>query len=263
MLIESNVKYIPSLVDLWNKVFGDSEEYISLFFDKAYYDSECFAEITDGKIVSAFYLLKCTIKYEGKEYCGRYLYAAATLPEYRGKGIMSKLIKEAIIYGKSHNLDFIALVPADNGLYDYYGRFGFVDSMYKYEYSINKEFATMRAYREITDSDEFSKIRNSADCNMMIYNDICNEYAFRCLQFAGTRVFSLSENAYYIEGEELFCVDKDFNYVTDTLINNICGESVIYTNCNIDGAEKIRNGMIYNFNGDLKFKDIYMNIALD
>ena len=122
MLIESKEKYIPSLLDLWKKVFGDSEEYIRLFFDKAYFDSECFAVIEEDKVISAFYLLKCSIKFNGEVYCGRYLYAAATLPDYRGKGLMSELINEALKYCESHNLDFIALVPADDGLYDYYDR---------------------------------------------------------------------------------------------------------------------------------------------
>ena len=260
MLIESKEKYIPSLLDLWKKVFGDSEEYIRLFFDKAYYDSECFAVIEEDKVVSAFYLLKCSIKFNGEVYHGRYLYAAATLPDYRGKGLMSELINEALKYGESHNFDFIALVPADDGLYDYYSRFGFVESMYKYKYAIRKDTATMRAYREITDSEEFCRIRNSVDCNMLIYNDICNEYAFRCLGFSGVRLFYLSDSAYYAEGEELFCDDNDSAM---NLINNLSGESVIYTNCNIDSAEKIRNGMIFSFNENSRFKDIYMNIALD
>lgn len=260
MLIESNKKYIPSLISLWNKVFGDDEEYIKLFFDKAYYDCECFAEIVDDKAVSAFYLLKCTIKKDGRLYNGRYLYAAATLPEYRSKGLMSKLIKEALDYGKSKGLHFVALVPADDGLYDYYTRFGFKEAMHKYKYTLTNEASTMRAYREITNADEFIRIRNSYNGDMLIYNDVCNKYAFDCLRFAGTRIFYLNDNAYYIEDEELLCGDEETAF---NLINNLCGESVVYTNCNVVSAEKIRNGMIYCFDNEIELKDIYMNIALD
>ena len=260
MLIEEKDKFIPSLINLWQRVFGDEREYIELFFRKAYFDSECFAEIADDETVSALYLLKSVIKCGGKIYRGRYLYAAATLPEYRGKGLMARLIKEALEYAKNENLDFIALVPADDGLYDYYGRFGFSEAMYKYKYLHQNDTATMRVYREINDSEEFCKIRGSADCDMLIYSDICNEYAFECLHYSGTRIFYLSDNAYYAEGEELFCSERE---TAMNLINNLSGESVIYTNCPLDKAEKIRNGMIYYLNNELIDKEIYMNIALD
>ena len=260
MLIESKNEYTDSLVELWHKVFGDDEKYIKLFFKEAYYDSDCFAEISDGKIVSAFYLLKCIIKYDGKIYNGRYLYAAATLPEYRGEGFMAKLIKEAQDYIKDNDIDFIALVPASDSLYDYYGRFGFKEAMYKYKYSVNHETATMRAYREIMDSNEFCRIRSLSGENMLVYNDIGNAYAFDCMKYWDTRVFYINENSYYAEGEELLCSD---NETAVNFINNLCGESTIYTNCKIAGAEKIRNGMIYALDDTVDFKDIYMNIALD
>jgi GNAT superfamily N-acetyltransferase len=92
MLIQEKDKYISSLISLWHSVFGDETDYIKLFFKEAYFDSECFAEIIEDEPVSALYLLKCIIKCDGKIYRGRYLYAAATLPEYRGKGLMSKLM---------------------------------------------------------------------------------------------------------------------------------------------------------------------------
>ena len=260
MLIEQKDKYVGSLINLWHKVFGDEEEYIRLFFKEAYFDGECFAAGIDGEIVSALYLLKSVIKCDGKAFEGRYLYAAATLSEYRGQGLMSKLINEALDYAEKERLDFIALVPANDGLYDYYGRFGFSESMYKYKYTAENNASTMRAYREICDSEEFSKIRNSSSCDMLVYNDICNRYTFECLRYSGSRIFYLNDNSYYAEGDELFCNDVDSAI---NLINNLCGEMVIYTNCPLKKAEKIRNGMLYCLNDELKNKEIYMNIALD
>ena len=260
MLIESKDKYVSTLTSLWNKVFDDSEDYIKLFFKEAYSDSHCFGKIVDDEVVSAFYLLKCIIKCGGKIYHGRYLYAAATLTEHRGRGLMSKLIKEAQDYAKKENLDFIALVPADDGLYGYYSGFDFIEAMYKFKLAIDNDTSTMRAYREIADGEEFCKIRSSAECDMLIYDDICNRYAFECMTFSGTRVFYLNDNSYYAEGEELLCCDEESAV---NLINNLSGESVIYTNCPLEKAEKIRNGMIYYLNDELKNKEIYMNIALD
>ena len=259
MLIKSENKYIPTLTDLWYEVFGDSKEYINLFFLKAYNDCDCFAEFDGDKIVSAFYLLKSSIRFEGETYDGRYLYAAATLPEYRGKGLMSKLIKEAIAYGEKEKFDFIALVPANDGLYDYYGRFGFKESMYKYMAKIDRK---IKAVGPIDDAESFGKIRNTSSCNMMVYNKIGTEYAFDCLKFSGADVLAVSDSVYYINDEELF-VSGDCLYPADIFGENNEDRLTVYTNYPFENSVKVRNGMIYNFRNDIKFKDIYMNIALD
>ena len=263
MLIKDKEKYIDSLITLWNRVFGDDEDYIKLFFKEVYFDGECFAETDGDKVVSAFYLLKCSIKCGGKIYFGRYLYAAATLPEYRGKGLMGRLIEEAENYVRAEKIDFIALVPANDSLYDYYGKFGFNESMYKYKLAINKETATLRAFREITDPEEFHGIRSSADCDMLVYNEVGNRYAFDCFKFMGSGIFSLDDRSYHIENEEFFSASDDFSDSADTLINNLIGERELFTNCALEGAEKIRNGMIFSSDEGFAFKDIYMNIALD
>lgn len=262
MLIKSEDKYIPMLISLWSEVFGDSEDYIRLFFKKAYGDSECFAQVVDGRIVSAFYLLKCEIKFKGKTYSGRYLYAAATLPDYRGGGIMSKLIREALSYAESENLDFIALVPADDGLYDYYGRFGFKEAMYKYKVDCSDAQVSDDEVVHLDSADDFGKIRNTASCDMLVYNKIGSEYAFECLRFAGINIYRLGVDAYFAPSEELF-IGCGCEYPAEILKFCSSDEGYIYSNYSFDNALKIRNGMVYSFRKDIEFKDIYMNIALD
>lgn len=263
MLIKSNEKYIASLISLWQKAFGDDEEYIRLFFKDAYYNSETFAVLSEGEVVSSLYLLKAEIKSEGKIYKGRYLYAAATLSEHRGKGYMAKLIKEALAFAAENNLDFIALVPANNGLYGYYERFGFREAMYKYRLKIESETATLRAFREIDDWKEFYDIRSSAKCDMLIHDKVGTKYAFDCMKYAHSRVFAVSDKAYYVEGEELFFSDDGSVSQSEMLMRNLCGEPEIFSNINFGDAEKIRNGMVYCINDELKNKEFYMNIALD
>ncbi|MBQ7294933.1 MAG: GNAT family N-acetyltransferase [Clostridia bacterium] len=262
MLIKADEKYIPSLIKLWNEVFGDDEKYIRLFFKKLYFLSECFAIIENEEIISAFYLLKCSIKYDGKIYKGRYLYAAATLPTHRGKGLMSALLNESIEYSRKEKLDFIALVPAGDSLYDYYGRFGFIESMYKYKYSTNRSCVTLRGYHEIDEVTGFCKIRNSAD-NMLIYDDNGLEYAFDCLKFSDNKIICAGEKSYYIDGEELFIGDYEDKDSVMNFLSSLGGERTIFSNRPYDDCEKIRNGMLYTFNEELKNKEIYMNIALD
>ncbi|MBQ3518036.1 MAG: GNAT family N-acetyltransferase [Clostridia bacterium] len=116
---------IEDLKCLWEIVFGDTREVTDAFFENAFFADGCFYESADGKAVSSLYLLPVTLG----DKKGFYLYAAATLPAHRGKGIMGKLIKEALAYAKSVS-DFVYLCPAESSLYDYYRRFGFSQTLY-------------------------------------------------------------------------------------------------------------------------------------
>ena len=173
---------------------------------------------------------------------------------------MGELIREAIAYCKEKELDFIALVPADDGLYDYYGRFGFYEAMHKYCFNISNDTVTLKAYREIYEAQEFAARRSSAD-NMLIYDAIGLRYAFDCLSFTGSKILAFGEKSFYIDGEELFIGSSDDN--ADSFLSSLGGERAIYTNKPKHGCHRLRNGMIYSFCNGLKNKEIYMNIALD
>lgn len=110
---------------LWETVFGDTRTVTDLFFENAFYPDGCFFAEKDGRAVSALYLLPVTL--DDKK--GFYLYAAATLPAYRGAGLMGALINEALQYAGTQ-ADFVYLCPAEESLYDYYRRFGFTQTLY-------------------------------------------------------------------------------------------------------------------------------------
>ncbi len=112
-------------VKLWQEAFGDSEEYID-FFHSAHDSCVCLM-LTDGdELTSALYLI------DG-ELCGQkgyYLFAAATLKNFRGRGYMATLLKKAESIAKDNGKSFIALVPAEGTLFDYYSRFGYKTAFY-------------------------------------------------------------------------------------------------------------------------------------
>lgn len=55
---------------------------------------------------------------------GQYLYAAGTLPVFRGLGLMGALVRRAV-----SGAAFTALLPAEESLYGYYARFGFAPAL--------------------------------------------------------------------------------------------------------------------------------------
>lgn len=116
---------IPGLKSLWKNVFGDSDAVVDAFFEKVCDISDVYAFKKDGKVVSAFYLIDAPVRNADKILKAKYLYAAATLPEYRNCGIMGEMIEYAINILKVYGYQAIYLFPANDHLYDYYRKFGF------------------------------------------------------------------------------------------------------------------------------------------
>ena len=133
---------IQSLKSLWHISFGDDYEYIDAFFEKSfdYQNTLC---IDDGeKIVSALYLLECGIRKNGVLHKAYYVYAVATHPDYRGQGLMRKLLAEADLIAESRGASYLFLVPAEESLYDMYGRLGYMKGFYCGEELVEKSCDT-------------------------------------------------------------------------------------------------------------------------
>ncbi len=274
MLIDTE-KYIPSLKKLWYGVFGDSEEYISLIFDKGYTPSEVFATVSGEEVVSALYLLKCNISVGEKVLSGRYLYAAATSPEHRKQGLMSKLICEAKEYIAANNIDFIALVPANENLYGYYRGFGFETLMYNF-CSVAAEKGKSCVTDKISDSVEsIMRMRDSYRGAKLTFEIPEMKYAVSCLDFAGYSFYKNSDDSYYItdndssEVIEYISSEENFRENTELLLSRLGEGTVITSPYDLSGfceSRKQKFGMVYFVSDNLKniFKSgIYMNIALD
>ena len=74
----------------------------------------------NGKIVSMLFALPCELKTKTETKSVIYIYAAATLQEYRGRGYMARLIEQLNGEGKA-----LFLRPATEGLISFYKKFGF------------------------------------------------------------------------------------------------------------------------------------------
>ena len=113
---------VKGLTALWQKVFHDSPEFIQRYL-RLYADPNNYVvERNDnGDIIGMAHCPVIRDKY-GNSYT--YLYAVAVAPEYRGKGIASRLISKII---SKANSDFIATIPASESLQRWYhDNFGFV-----------------------------------------------------------------------------------------------------------------------------------------
>jgi predicted acetyltransferase len=106
------------IIPLWKEAFGDSEEDIKYFLENAKH-AKCLGYYDSDKLVSMLFLVNCELY----NYNAEYIYAACTKSEYKGRGYMSKLLD----YCKKH-YDFLCLIPANDGLINYYNPRGFIRS---------------------------------------------------------------------------------------------------------------------------------------
>ena len=108
------------LKKLWKTVFGDTDEAIDSFFRIAYSPDRCRYTTEDGQIVCALYWLDAS--YEGGKLA--YIYAVATNPEHRKKGLASNLLIQTHAQLKEQGYAGAILKPS-NGLFPFYERLGY------------------------------------------------------------------------------------------------------------------------------------------
>ena len=108
------------LKSLWKTVFGDPDSFIDAFFAIAYSPDRCRYVEENGQAVSALYWFDC--EYEGGKLA--YIYAVATHPDHRGKGLASRLLEETHAHLKALGYAGAVLKPA-KGLFPFYERLGY------------------------------------------------------------------------------------------------------------------------------------------
>ncbi len=129
------------LYALWHEVFSDPEEIIDDYYNTVIKAENTVMAETDGKIVSALYLIETEIVHKGKAYKAYYVYAAATDENYRRQGIMKNLLDYSTSLAKSRNIDYLFLHPERNreDLYNYYSKAGFKTAFYQKSESFDEK----------------------------------------------------------------------------------------------------------------------------
>ena len=81
---------LPILQQLWKTAFGDTEEFLSIFFSTAYSPLRCRIARENGETLGMLYWFDVTCR----EQKMAYFYAVATHPKHRGKGVCRRLMED-------------------------------------------------------------------------------------------------------------------------------------------------------------------------
>ena len=125
-------------LELYKTAFPDDPDDFAADFINRFFGENCRYILKDGRIASMLFLLCGSLTEKGKKRPVLYLYAAATLPEYRGMGLMGELIEKAKTEAKEKEA-LLLTKPATPSLFGYYGRFGFKTAVFSEERLVKKE----------------------------------------------------------------------------------------------------------------------------
>ena len=123
---------------IWHDVFGDEISEIDSFLIR-HNDAMPFIHKEEGDVVSMLFVVP--LEMWGKRVA--YIYAVATKPEYRGRGIASKLLREALqMVERSGDFDLVALIPSSTESKRLYLRLGFEDTQTEMHFPTNDYLGT-------------------------------------------------------------------------------------------------------------------------
>ena len=188
------------LKQLWKIVYGDPDSFIDAFFDVAFSPDRCRCLEENGNVISALYWFDCS--YEGGKLA--YIYAVATHPDHRGRGLASRLLEDTHTHLKETGYAGAVLKPA-SGLFPFYERLGYETCGYITRFSAEASDAPL-PLRQIT-AEEYSGLRKS----FLPENGISQEGV--TLEFLSTFA------SFYASTDALVCANKEEQVVFEYLGN--------------------------------------------
>lgn len=268
-----------SVIELWQECFGDTKEYVEFFLNNCP-QYTCITYYADSdKPVAMLFLLDGFLN---NRKC-KYLYAACTSVNYRRQGIMERLIEYSKKYAFDDGAAGIFLVPANENLYSYYSKFGFIPSFKKKETLVSVEtesnyFTCELSLNEIIDlrRELCSKI------DSFIFEDKIIEYSIKEHLFNGGFVIGdkLTNTILFCYEDQDKIVIKEYlseSFSIDDLINNRFinnkGKNIYISSPIVyNSTDKVENytkcGMCFPLDNEMKTflecnKEIYAGMYLD
>ena len=118
---EPKASQMQELRNLWKAAFGDTDDFLDMFYTRAYAPSRCRCVQDDDRIAAVLYWFDCTC--EGQKLA--YIYAVATDPAYRNRGLCRRLMADTHAHLKEEGYAGAMLLPQDPGLRKMYGTMGY------------------------------------------------------------------------------------------------------------------------------------------
>lgn len=263
--IKSDFSNTTELKKLWLECFDDTAEAVNLFFERLYNEMSVYCAFDDESIVSAVYLIKGRLN----GFKAHYLCGASTKSEYRSRGIMSGLIEYVLAYEEKNGCVYSILMPADDKLYDFYSRLGYVPQCCVKRQSYRRQeltgFADVRSKNAETNYEQLQ--RSCLKSNYFEWSDICIEFAKDYYKLYGVKI--IDENACFAMLEEknnssavFYAVYDDLSQLAELLLKYSASERFEIISRAEDGFNNEKYGMIKSLDNTEIPENVYIGITL-
>lgn len=119
------------MMQLWMDIFHDSPDYVRIVFDTYFTPENVVCRLDGDRLVAAMLGVPYTFGSAFGSLRGMYLCGLSTLPEYRGRGIMTEMMEEMQKRAAERGFAFTFLIPADEGLRCFYADRGYSPAMWR------------------------------------------------------------------------------------------------------------------------------------
>ena len=125
------------VAELRRVCFDEDEQYAAFYLSNRFTSDNTLVYVEQGRAVASLTLLPATITTPIKSLPAAYVYAVATLPGFRRRGIAGALLEHAETVLLSRGAEALLLAPASDALYDYYAKFGYRACFYRKEITVD------------------------------------------------------------------------------------------------------------------------------
>lgn len=278
MIRLSKITDREGLIVLWQEAFGDSREAIEFFLERRFFPDNTLVAEENGRIASMLFLFDGEVKADDKLLKAYYLYAAATLKEFRGKGIMAAMLKEAETLARNRRVDLICLKPAEKSLYDFYKKHGYLTAFSTKTVTLKTDFGLL-SDKEVCNDMFAARETVFEDYNRFVWDKSSIGFAVEQHKYYLGKVYERCEGycLYNVKGS--VCYVKEMSF-TPSLANNVLSEIATVEQVNefrieLPCAYPLKsesciisdNGMALLLSDNAHFiastNDLYLNLTLD
>ena len=264
---KADKQHITQLKKLWALCFDEKQSALDLFFDRNFDNMSAYIAFNNGNVASALYLVNCTLN--GKK--SNYLCGASTAPDYRNKGIMSRLIEYALCDAKKSGDVYSLLLPASEGLYSYYKKFGYTENCSAVVQKLNRSQLEKTAEADLKNISSKNVIELqtiSMKNDFVLWNESFINFAFDYYKIYGAKAVCGKQSLAIFE-EKDDCADVFYSVTAcrqelfALLLKNTNAKYFTFTDKAENTAEdKIKFGMIKALDKDEAPKDVFIGITL-
>lgn len=178
---------LPQLTSLWSRCFGDTAQAVWEFW-KIFDRISVYVAKEKAPVAMLCALPVTYFDIDGEAHPASYFYAVCTEEAFRGRGICKSLMDFAENARKKEGDQFVFLTPAEENLFEFYGKIGYKTAFFNKKYTVP---ADGRAKIRELDPSAYQNLRQ-----MQLYADFVSY---------DDALIALNPGLYRIETQDVIC----------------------------------------------------------